>query len=366
MAEQHTLLLVDDERDNLDALERTFRKKYRILKALNHTEALKHLKEHDVSLIISDQRMPEMTGVQLLEKSIALRPDAIRILLTGYTDIESVVSAINSGQIYRYITKPWDPRELEITVSRAVERFEMSRELKRKNEELQKAYEELKTLDQAKSRFMILINHELKTPLTNILNYISLLKESDLAPDQQKYLGKVESGADRLKELIFDVLEFVSAETGQTKVAAKKSKLKSAVEAAAEPLRQQLEKKQQNLELELDSESFVFDPTLLRSVLQRLLHNASKFGDESSTIRVASETSPQGLRIAIENTGKPLDEKTIEKLIRPFEIDENIMNHSKGVGMGLSVCQALLKLQGSNLNFESKGKSVRVSFLLPQ
>jgi signal transduction histidine kinase len=242
----------------------------------------------------------------------------------------------------------------------------MSRELKQKNEELQKAYEELQSLDQAKSRFMILINHELKTPLTNILNYISLLKESDLKPDQQKYLGKVEAGADRLKELIFDVLEFVSAETGQTKVAAKKSKLKPAIEAAADSLRPQLEKKKQQLEMELDSSSFLFDPTLLRNVLLRLLHNASKFGDEASTIRVTAKPTKNGLRVAVENTGKPLDEKTIQKLIRPFEIDENIMNHSKGVGMGLSVCQALLKLQSSQLSFESEGKSVCVAFDLPQ
>src|SRR5690606_19796812 len=113
--------------------------------------------------------MPEMTGVEFLEKSMKSHPNCIRILLTGYTDLDSVIAAINSGQVYRYITKPWDTRDLQITVDQAVEKFELESELKVKNEKLEKALTELKTLDQAKSQFMILINHELKTPLTSMM-----------------------------------------------------------------------------------------------------------------------------------------------------------------------------------------------------
>jgi signal transduction histidine kinase len=365
MSLKHTVLIIDDEKDNLDALERIFRKKYEVLKALNHHEAMSFLKTKTISLIISDQRMPEMTGVELLAKSIALQPDAIRILLTGYTDIESVISAINSGQIYRYITKPWDPRELEMTVSRALERFEMSQELKQKNNELEEAYQELKTLDQAKSHFMILVNHELKTPLTNIINYLSLLKETRLSEDQEKPIQRLESSTERLKELIFDVLEFVSAETGHTKLNAKKNKFKATLEAALEPLKSQLEKKSQKIIVNLEQEQFVFDPQIMKSVLQRILHNAIKFGDEGSAITIKSNLEKDGhTKITVQNKGKSLDQKTIQKIMKPFEIDENIMNHSKGIGMGLSISQALLKLHGSHLEFESDGQTVNVAFQL--
>src|SRR5690606_10482956 len=105
---KHNILIVDDEADNVDALERLFRKKYQVLKATSAIEALTQLKSHEVAVIISDQRMPKMTGVQFLSESIKLQPDAIRMLLTGYTDIESAIEAINSGGVYRYITKPWD------------------------------------------------------------------------------------------------------------------------------------------------------------------------------------------------------------------------------------------------------------------
>ena len=107
---KHTILCVDDETDNVDALERLFRRKYNVLKATSGAAALKIMEDEKVSLIVTDQRMPGMTGVEFLAKSMKLQADPVRILLTGYTDIESVISAINSGQIYRYVTKPWDPR----------------------------------------------------------------------------------------------------------------------------------------------------------------------------------------------------------------------------------------------------------------
>src|SRR5699024_806867 len=106
---EHTILVVDDEADNVDALERLFRRKYNVLKATSGRQALELLADQKVSLIVTDQRMPNMTGVEFLAESMKSHPETIRILLTGYTDIESVISAVNSGQIYRYLTKPWDP-----------------------------------------------------------------------------------------------------------------------------------------------------------------------------------------------------------------------------------------------------------------
>ena len=121
---KHTLLCVDDEPDNVDALERLFRRTFKVLKAHSGNEALDLLKQEDaknqpVSIIISDQRMPHMSGVQFLSHSREIAPDAIRILLTGYTDIESVIEAVNTGEVYRYMTKPWDPVDLVNTVQKA-------------------------------------------------------------------------------------------------------------------------------------------------------------------------------------------------------------------------------------------------------
>lgn len=122
---RHKILVVDDEAPNLRLLQRVLGDEQEVITAANGAQALDILAQHEVSLIISDQRMPEMTGVELLEKSIALRPNAIKILLTGYTDVQALIDAINAGKVYKYIPKPWDPDDLRLTVRRALEAYEL-------------------------------------------------------------------------------------------------------------------------------------------------------------------------------------------------------------------------------------------------
>jgi response regulator RpfG family c-di-GMP phosphodiesterase len=213
------ILCVDDEVDNLDALERIFRKTYQVYKAISAKDAVLLLKSHpDVSVIISDQRMPGISGVEFLEGTVLTHPESIRILLTGYTDIESVITAINKGQIFRYITKPWDTTDLTNTVDRAFEKFQLRQELRQKNEELQNALQELQMLDKTKSQFMILINHELKTPLTAILSFAALLKETVLSEEQRLFVDRINRSSEKLKSIIDDVLLIVKGEMGLIKV----------------------------------------------------------------------------------------------------------------------------------------------------
>jgi CheY-like chemotaxis protein len=131
------MLVVDDEPDNLDLLYRTFRRDFNVFKADSGITALEVLAaEGEVAVIISDQRMPEMKGTEFLSKTVPQFPDTMRIILTGFTDVEDLVEAINSGQVYKYITKPWDPNELKSVVRRAAETYEL---LKQRTEELRQA-----------------------------------------------------------------------------------------------------------------------------------------------------------------------------------------------------------------------------------
>lgn len=131
------MLVVDDEPDNLDLLYRTFRRDFNVLRAESGVVALKVLaSEGEVAVIISDQRMPEMKGTEFLSKTVPQFPDTMRIILTGFTDVEDLVEAINSGQVYKYITKPWDPNELKAVVQRAVETYDL---LKQRTDELRRA-----------------------------------------------------------------------------------------------------------------------------------------------------------------------------------------------------------------------------------
>lgn len=141
---RHGLLVVDDEKEILRSLNLTFMDEYEVFMASSGAEALEILKRQRIALIIADQRMPEMTGAELLEKVLEIDPRIIRIILTGYTDTASLIQAINRGHIYQYITKPWERQELRILVRRAMESYELALENQRLLKELQAANERLK------------------------------------------------------------------------------------------------------------------------------------------------------------------------------------------------------------------------------
>lgn len=140
------ILYVDDEVNNLTMFKATFRFSYHIFTALSAEEGRKILAENEVNLIITDQKMPVMTGVEFLCSILDLYPDPIRILLTGYSDMEVVIDAINKGQIYQYISKPWDEQQLKIVIDKAFEVYSLRRENKELIRKLMQANKQLEFL----------------------------------------------------------------------------------------------------------------------------------------------------------------------------------------------------------------------------
>lgn len=137
-----SILYIDDEEDNLIVFKSAFRRFYKVHTALSGEEGLEILKTQDISVVITDQRMPRMTGVQFL-KNLPEESDMIRMILTGYSDMESIIDAVNTGKVYRYIVKPWDKEELKITVDNAIEAFQLRRANKHLIQELKEANEYL-------------------------------------------------------------------------------------------------------------------------------------------------------------------------------------------------------------------------------
>lgn len=119
------LLYVDDEQQNLISFKATYRRDYNIYTANSGKEAIEVMAQNPIHLIITDQRMPEMTGVQFLEEILPIYPKTIRMILTGYSDVEAIIKAINKGNVFRYITKPWDERELKMTIDNAFQMYDL-------------------------------------------------------------------------------------------------------------------------------------------------------------------------------------------------------------------------------------------------
>lgn len=187
-----TLLLVDDEPGILSSLKRLFRPHgYRILTAESGAQGLALLEQETVDLIISDMRMPEMDGARFLEQARLRWPDSIRILLTGYADIESTVAAINRGEVYRYINKPWDDNEIVLIVREALERKRLERENGRLNSVVEAQNAELRALNAGLEQKVAERTEELKKALKLVQQAHGRLKAGFVAT-VQAFAGLVE------------------------------------------------------------------------------------------------------------------------------------------------------------------------------
>jgi response regulator RpfG family c-di-GMP phosphodiesterase len=131
-----SLLYVDDEENNLISFKAAFRMKYHVFLAHSGDEAIKILETKNVEIILTDQRMPNMTGIEFLEKILKVYPEPMRILLTGYSDMNAVIDAVNKGKIYHYLAKPWNEDEINMTIKRAYEVFEDKQKIRQLNEKL--------------------------------------------------------------------------------------------------------------------------------------------------------------------------------------------------------------------------------------
>ncbi|KAA2245771.1 response regulator [Chitinophaga agrisoli] len=147
MSAQHIhILYIDDEIHNLNAFKASFRRLYTVFTAASAEDAEKVLSEEEIHIIISDQRMPKITGIEFFESILEKYPEPIRILLTGYADINAVIDAINKGQVYKYFSKPWNEEELKHNIEKAFEVFSLRKENKELTAKLLDVNEKLEFL----------------------------------------------------------------------------------------------------------------------------------------------------------------------------------------------------------------------------
>ncbi len=205
---KQNILLVDDQVEILNSLERLLKEEYTIFKADNGKDALKFLDETDFAVVLADQRMPEMTGVEFLTKSLAIQPDIVRILVTAYADIQASIDAVNKGQIFYYISKPWEPDDLKLIVQRAVDHFELKRkneqlanELKQANEQLEQENIYLRQNIREEYNFSTIIGHS-----PRMLDVFKLTQKVIDTPTTVLILGETGTG----KELLARAIHFNS------------------------------------------------------------------------------------------------------------------------------------------------------------
>ncbi len=382
----HDILVVDDEVDNLDLLRRTFRREYNVVTASSAQSALKELENREFAVIISDQRMPEMTGVELFQRAREKYPLTIRILLTGYTDINALVDAINMGHVYRYVTKPWSREEIVMTVKRAVEHYETSKfnlqlleELKLKNAELEKNYKDLKRLDELKTRFMVISSHELRTPASIISGNLELLLSGamgEFPADTREVVDNAYKGVTRLIDLIEDVLSVLRIDLNQVKLELTAVNLRTLIDEVCGDFRIFLSERKQTVNNQVPDIEIQGDKNRLINVFFNLLSNAMKYSRDGGTIDFTATEENGMVHVICRDYGVGIPMEELERIFDKFyqlgDADQHRTSKYKfmggGTGLGLTIVRGTVEEHHGKVWAESSGpdQGASIHILIPK
>ncbi|MHB1421944.1 MAG: ATP-binding protein [Gemmataceae bacterium] len=397
MVERHTLLVVDDEPDVVQSLRDLLRREFLVLGATHAREGLRLLHEQPIHVVMTDQRMPEISGIEFLRSARRDRPEAIRLLFTGYADLKSVIDAINEGHVYRYITKPWDPDELLTILHQAGEQYDLLQErqrllddLRRKNQQLEEANAELRQANALKEAFINVASHELRTPLTILLALPELVLRMT-HPDvlTADCLQRIQQAGTRLHRLVEEILQMLRAGRFERPLDRRSADCAALVREAVEGLRPFVEQRHQRLIVDLaDDLGYInVEAAKIRICLDHLLINAIKFTPDGGVIevrgrRVGASPLPPGeegkdegvVRLQVCDNGIGIARDQLPHIFEPFFTEVDVSRHSsgqfefgrRGLGLGLSVVHAFVAMHGGRVELDSTlGQGTTFTITLP-
>ena len=258
-------------------------------------EGLALIDRERVHIVMSDQRMPEMSGVEFLCRVKETHPDTVRLLFTAYSDLAAVIDAINEGNVYRYISKPWEVDELRATLKQAYEHYQLQEErrellvqVQQKNAQLEAANAELRRANDLKKAFIKVASHELRTPLTVLLGLAEQLSEMTVSePRLHSCSERMQRAGQRLHERVDQMVKLLLAGRFERPLQRRATPMPPLIHAALAEVRDFTQMRQQTLDAAVpdDLGQLDIEPDKIQDSLVQLLLNAIKFtpngGDDS-------------------------------------------------------------------------------------
>lgn len=333
------ILYIDDEEHNLQSFKASFRKDYNITTTTSVVEAEEAMAKQEFHVILADQRMPGMTGVQFFEKIRTRFPESIRILITGHTDISAAIDAINKGEVFRFIDKPWDYTYVENAITHAYEIYNTRAELKQRNLDLEKAYEEL-------DKFVYSASHDLRAPLMSVLGIVNLALMEESVESQNEYLELIKQSVKKLDTFIINIIDYYKNARGEQSITP--INFEELVGDVAEAIKFLPEYRNINMITEISQTGvFYSDVMKLRIIFNNLITNAVKFQDakkENSFIKLSIDATSEKTTIIFEDNGLGIRTADLEKIFKMF-YRAGATNSGSGIGLYI-VHEAINKLEG--------------------
>ena len=377
MDKKYSILYVDDEVSNLNVFRNTFRRLYNIFTAESAHDGLKILEREKIDLIISDQRMPEMTGVDFLKKAVEKYPQPNRILITAYTDFEALKDAVNEAKIFQFIQKPWDENKIQQIIDNALDiyhvkekKVELTEKLKEQNKVLSKLNNELLELDKLKLQFIHTINHEIRTPLNGLIGATSLFKANFSEQDFIKYqelFDILEISTKRLEHFLLLAERITIFKANSYKIYPKHFQLNKKIAKTIKLLQDKISEKAVHINYSSSKNEVncYADEDLIEICLNEILDNAVKYCQEGGNIVIKTYSTDTDHIIDVIDDGPGFSDIVLKNIYKPFITDDDLTK--QGMGLNLTLISLIIEAHGGVINvINNSNQGATVQLMIKQ
>jgi signal transduction histidine kinase len=371
---RYPILYVDDEPFALETFRAQFKEDFTIHIAPDVEEAQRLLDQHEIAVVLADQRMPGLSGVELLKRVKIQRPDTVRMLITAYTDMDVVVEAINEGHVYRYVTKPYNEDDLRNTLRQGIETHYLVRERERLEAEKIETGRRIAQANRLSAIGTLAAGmaHEINNPLTAVSAFLQMLPQKYQEDRKDKefweqFYRRVCEELERIQHLIARMLRY-SRFTGQEEYNLQETDLNELLEDMIALLVPEAKKRQNVFSKSFDPDLPIgwMDPERMKQVFMNLFLNAIQATEEGTiTVRsslAAGGTDHAALEVAVSDTGSGIEEEHLQKIFDPFFTTK----HHEGSGLGLLTCHQIVEAHRGFIDVQSEpGKGATFIVRLP-